>query len=677
MSAGQPVPVAAMKAIAEAGNTDDEGIRQHALDQLAGMSDLDERARADSARFAEFVRLWNTGGLKFYNAQFRGLPKKDQLTYDFGILPDSPIAPLTDLYLGRIIAWNLIEDSTVRSSPELARLYKDRSQAIFQRYVANYPDNAIAQMYLGRKISWPVELSSAGNAPKWATLQRENLHRLREIILWWVQKRQRSDGQFGGGWGDDCEMWRWWAPVLLGFDDAEIRNAQVRFSRTALNRIAKTRFNTDVTDVEHAAEDSTDNLVPLLVLEPEVPAWSEWSASLINPMRDIWTGRNLRGELQFRSFYFSNAAVATEPRRALDVLANVGALHPALLVWQRTGDAQLGKEILPWLDTWVAATERAENGKPAGVLPASIKWPSGEAAGVGERWWEPIAPGGFMYSYYVWPSVITEMTDAMVVAYTMTRNEKYLSPIRSMAELRLRHLKNGSPQGSSVGSESWCAEELRPRQNANSNTGGIVKTAARLKALLGTSEFDELLALEGVEFVVDPDPKKRGDLVRALQESVEALRVNFPGFTSEVRSTDRVMRFAQYFSRDYRLDDYLGVTIPKHELLYRMVTGDKNAPRFPQMAVRWLTPSADIAALVTKADLRSFEAELYHFGDAPRPVSAELKLLRPGSYRVQVAGADGRQLLKDRFRIEANASGLFRFSLPPRELCVVHVEPES
>ena len=31
----------------------------------------------------------------------------------------------------------------------------------------------------------------------------------------------REDGQYGGGWGDDCEMWRWWAPVLLGFDDPD------------------------------------------------------------------------------------------------------------------------------------------------------------------------------------------------------------------------------------------------------------------------------------------------------------------------------------------------------------------------------------------------------------------------------------------------------------------------
>ena len=56
-------------------------------------------------------------------------------------------------------------------------------------------------------------------------------------------------------------MWRWWASVLLGFDDPKIRDAQIRFSRAALKTVGQTGFNTTITDVEHAPEDTTDNLV--------------------------------------------------------------------------------------------------------------------------------------------------------------------------------------------------------------------------------------------------------------------------------------------------------------------------------------------------------------------------------------------------------------------------------
>ena len=82
-------------------------------------------------------------------------------------------------------------------------------------------------------------------------------------------------------------MWRWWAAVLLGFDDPQITAAQLKFSRSAVTRPhLKGGFNTTITDVEHAAEDTTDNLVPLMVLEPENEKWTKWGLKLGDFMRD-------------------------------------------------------------------------------------------------------------------------------------------------------------------------------------------------------------------------------------------------------------------------------------------------------------------------------------------------------------------------------------------------------
>ncbi len=661
--------------LARAGNTDDESVRRTALTELATHPAADATLRADAAKLADFVRQWNEGGLKFYNAQFRGKPKQAGVHYDFGLAAGTPLAPLTDLYLGRIVAWNLIEDSTVRSSPELGRLYHESALAAFRRCAAAFPQNRTARMYLGEAVPWPQSLAPVAGAPEWAVLQREQLARLTDIILWWIDHRMKPDGQFGGGWGDDCEMWRWWSSVLLGFEHPKIRDAQLRFSRAAVDRPHLVGgFNTTVTDVEHAAEDTTDNLIPLMVLEPANARWQAWALRLGDFARDVWTGRNARGELQFKGFYFSATEVSPAPARALDVIADVGALHPALLAWQRTGDEKLGAFLADWLSTWVAATARAENGKPAGILPAAIRWPDGQAAGVEGRWWEPIKPGGFMHSYYIWPSVITEMTDALVMAFVATNDEKFLAPIRSMAAIRQRVLEQPPAAPPAPGTVEWCGLELAPRPNANSNTGGLVKTIARLKALTGTTEFDRLLALEGGEFVLRADAPGRAALTTALRESAAALRVNFAGFTSEVRSTDRVMRFVQFFSENDQFDAYQGVTQPKHELLYRMVTGDRNAPRFPQLAVRWLTPPADIAAFVTRADRTHLEAELFHFGAAPRPVVAELWMLEPGTYRVELAGssraaAGGAQTIT----IERGRLGTARVVLPPGELCTLRI----
>ena len=182
-------------------------------------------------------------------------------------------------------------------------------------------------------------------------MQREQIERLRDIILWWIDHRQRSDGQFGGGWGDDCEMWRWWSSVLLGFDDPKITAAQLKFSKAAVVRPhLKGGFNTEVTDVEHAAEDTTDNLVPLLVLEPNQARWQTWARKLTGFMDSAWTGRNERGQLQFKSFFFSATETAPQPHRALDVIADVGALHPALMIWRKTGSS-LGTQT-SWLSNF-------------------------------------------------------------------------------------------------------------------------------------------------------------------------------------------------------------------------------------------------------------------------------------------------------------------------------------
>jgi hypothetical protein len=532
-------------------------------------------------------------------------------------------------------------------------------------------------MYLGEAQPWGSIPEKVAGAPEWATLQREQLERMAEIIRWWITHRQRGNGEFGGGWGDDCEMWRWWSSVLLGFDDPQITAAQLKFSRSAVTRPhLKGGFNTEILDVEHAAEDTTDNLVPLMVLEPDNEKWTKWGLKMGDFMRDVWTGRNERGHLQFKSFYFSATEAAAQPHRAFDVIANVGALHPALLAWQKTGDEKLGAQICAWLDTWVDATARAENGKPAGILPASLHWPDGAASGAEGRWWEPVKPGGYMHSYYIWPSVITEITDALMLAHVMTGRETYLAPLRSMAAIRLEYLKNPASAKAAPGSETWCAQELAPRRNANSNTGGLVKTLARFKALTGTTEFDELIKLEGSEFVIRTDEEGRRELEKALAESLGALRVNFAGFTSEVRSTDRCVRFVQFLAQDYAFDDYKGVMQPKHELLYRMVTGDKNAPRFPQMAVRWLTPPKDIAALVTEASTTRFSAELFHFGKEERGLGAELRQLKPGSYQASLTiNGETVKLPGDVVKVVKGRFTNLPFTLPSQKLAVLSLRP--
>ena len=135
------------------------------------------------------------------------------------------------------------------------------------------------------------------------------------------------------------------------------------------------------------------------------------------------------------------------------------------------------------------------------------------------------------------------------------------------------------------------------------------------------------------------------------------------------------MRFVQFLAEDYAFDAYKGVTQPKHELLYRMVTGDKNAPRFPQMAVRWLTPPTNIAALVTEAGTTKFAAELFHFGKEPRDMTAELRQLKPGAYKASLL-IHGKpvQLPKEAVKVERGRFSRLTFTLPAGKTATLRLE---
>ena len=97
---------------------------------------------------------------------------------------------------------------------------------------------------------------------------------------------------------------------------------------------------------------------------------------------------------------------------------------------------------------------------------------------------------------------------------------------------------------------------------------------------------------------------------------------------------------------------------------------------FPLNAVRWRTPPREIAALVTISGPTSFAAELFHFGQSPRPVNAEFLLLGPGEYELTVAaaGAAGAPDQRRTFRVTGPRAEV-SIELPPRRLMVVRVQP--
>jgi hypothetical protein len=645
--------------VQEAGNAEDDGARLALLRKLQAAPGLDVSLKADTDKMVVFVERWlNEKSLwKWFGREIR-----KTVDYDFKIATDSPLHPLACFYRGRMLVWVANEYGNILGYHETRRPFFDKAVEQFKIASAAFPKNRVARMYLGEPFPPAKTYPDEPDAPRWAALQRECLERLGEVILWWIEHRLQPDGQYGGEWDDDCEMWRSWVPVMIAFEEPRITKAQAFFSNALLSQpYMKDGYTSRIYDVEHTAEPSGDTILPMMHLAPDDPVWRQRAMRLAELMEDLWTGVNERGQLQFKSTYFNATRVDDNPKRACDTPYSTVAVPPALLLWQRTGDKKLGALFSRWMDTWVDATARAGHGKPAGIVPAAIHWPDGALKGPGDQWWDPRHHDE--PRLYEWPSAVGHLMDALLLTWHMTGDAKYLKPIRSMAAARLRWLRE-RPASAAPGSEAWCGSRL----------GSLAGTLAKYKLLSGSPAFDAILAKDDPgETIADRDR-----LAETLLATAEALRINFPACTSEVRFTDRVFAFARLFKEDFMFPHAVPANArqPNTRLLYAAATGDRGEfGIFPLNAVRWLTPPRDIAALVTRASKQGFAAGLFHFGREPRRMSAEFYLLAPGPYTFSVREAVGGEAAAARPFEVSGPRARIAFELPSRRLCELRVEP--
>jgi hypothetical protein len=78
------------------------------------------------------------------------------------------------------------------------------------------------------------------------------------------------------------------------------------------------------------------------------------------------------------------------------------------------------------------------------------------------------------------------MVHTLLLTWHMTGNTNYLAPIRSMASVRLKHLRAPAKGSPAPGSEAWCASRIN-----------LTSVLAKYKFLTGSAEFDALLGTEG------------------------------------------------------------------------------------------------------------------------------------------------------------------------------------
>ncbi len=115
------------------------------------------------------------------------------------------------------------------------------------------------------------------------------------------------------------------------------------------------------------------------------------------------------------------------------------------------------------------------------------------------------------------------------------------------------------------------------------------------------------------------------------------------------------------------------IRAPSPGVLYSIATGDPGTTDyFPLNAVRWLTPPRDIATLVSGQAKHRLQAELFHFGDATRPMGAEFYLLEPGQYTL--TSTAGPEVIETQTLEVTGRRARVSFTLPPGRLCRLRME---
>ncbi len=657
--------------VVQAGNAEDEKERFRLLQQLAQRGDLDAAVRQDLQGLLPVLDFWanetyrpaeprrraaENGYLCGFFVGQTGLDKYLMPRID----PASPLYGIWCLYRGRILIHHVIQSGNLRGSRELREAWCGEGRRLLGLASEAFPENRVIRMYLDQPMrGWPDEATADEQAPQWANLQRESIQKLAQIVHWWIDHRQLENGEFGGGWGDDCEMWRWWSAAMIAFDDPKITAAQQRFAASMFGQPHMTGgYTSHMSDVEHTAEDSKDTITPMLHLCPDDPQWGQRALRIADLMENVWTGTNAHGTRQFKGTYFNVDGVHPSPQRACDTVWHPGVMQPVMLYWMRTREPRLTRLFCSWMDTWVDVSARDDRGKPAGIMPSAIHWPDGLPGGQDEPWYLPnIDRQAHLYD---WPGNMTMLTSTLLLTYHITGDERYLEPIHSMARLRRVYLEGSRGERGEPGSEAWCAAQL----------GFLAESLAKYRALTLDQQYDDMLRRDADGYVRFRIDGTRQALTRDLERQAEALRSNWPGYTSEVRWTDRVLAFTGNY-----LNDYARPALPRVNpaLLYASATGDLGRIDYlPLNAVRWLTPPRDIAALVSSTGTDRLQAELYHFGDAPRPMGAEFYLLRPGTYRVTLRQGD-QTLWQQNLEVSGPRAQV-QFELPARQLCQLSVD---
>ena len=271
------------------------------------------------------------------------------------------------------------------------------------------PDNDLGRKYWNEmsheQVRPPFVLPTAPpGVPEWAFLQVKDLGMLKDQINWWIDNRQISDGEFGGGLSDDTDYLNWWPGLaMMGVNPDKLKASLLKTLEATFangmweNGLAKAQY-----DELHSYEDGINTLGQAMQIDFGSPKQLERAMETARRLEWI-TGINSAGQRQIKTSYYSGTKMATGGVWGWGKQRSYYVFHPALQLVLYNGMPETRKMVLETADGFLAHYHADGNGRP--TMHLNVNFHTNEDLPSGNDAW-----------FVLW------------AAYRWTGDKKYLVP---------------------------------------------------------------------------------------------------------------------------------------------------------------------------------------------------------------------------------------------------------
>jgi catechol 2,3-dioxygenase-like lactoylglutathione lyase family enzyme len=251
-------------------------------------------------------------------------------------------------------------------------------------------------------------------------------------VLWWIDNRQISNGEFGGGLSDDDDLTNCWpSAVLMGCEPKKVSESVLRMLDAIYEQGMFTHgLPTIQTDGLHAHEEGIEAQTQAFLVDYGSPKQLERIMETVRALDEKIMLKNKAGHRHFRSCCFSGTKIADESVWEWALLPQQFLLlQPVLTFVEYNGNPRARQLAIDMADGLLAHARKDENGNL--VLDTEINFSSDSTRP------SPLGSKAVLDYNMGYGGMINRSSTGLQllrVVYKLTGDQKYLQPLLDLGE---------------------------------------------------------------------------------------------------------------------------------------------------------------------------------------------------------------------------------------------------